>query len=149
MLKIFNELGPFFEDCYREFGVREYARTIKVTPPTASKILSYLESEELLKRREERGYILFRANRESSILKDLSLIYWRIKLRDAIRAIDSELNSPTIVLFGSLSKLESRPDSDIDIAVFSPSKKNMELEPHEKKLHRRIQLFRFKRYSNK
>ena len=112
MLKIFNELGPFFEDCYREFGVREYARTIKVTPPTSSKILSYLESEELLKRREERGYILFRANRESSILKDLSLIYWRIKLRDAIRAIDSELNSPTIVLFGSLSKLESRPDSE-------------------------------------
>jgi len=30
MLKIINELSVFFEDCYREFSVREYARIMKI-----------------------------------------------------------------------------------------------------------------------
>jgi predicted nucleotidyltransferase len=143
MLKRINELKPFFEDCYRELGVREYAREIKVTPPTASKMLKEFAKQDLLKQREERGFLLFRANRESSILKKLSHIYWEEKLKELVQHISEELHPDAIVLFGSLSKLEVHQKSDIDLAVFTKFEKKMNLEKFEKKLDKEIQLFVF------
>lgn len=52
MLKIINDLTPFFEDCYREISVREYARIMSISPPTASKLLSYYCSEKLLVKKQ-------------------------------------------------------------------------------------------------
>jgi len=143
MLEIINNLTPFIEDCYKEIGVREYSRLCKMSPPTASKILKEFEKEKLLKKRGERGYLLFRANRESDILRDLSRIYWKEKLKELIEQINLELNNPTIILFGSLSKLETKEDSDIDLVVFSRVKIKMNVEKHEKSLKRKIQLFMF------
>src|SRR3989344_9555458 len=81
MLEIINNLEPFFENCYREISVREYSRLAKITPPTASKLLKKFASQGLLKKREERGFILFQANRENQILRSLSKIYWEEKLK--------------------------------------------------------------------
>ena len=148
MLNIINNLHPFIEDCYREIGVREYSRIIKTTPPTASKILKEFELEGLLKRRIDRGYLLFRANRENPLLKDLSKIYWKEKLKEVIEDINSRLYEPAIVLFGSLIKLEAKKDSDIDLAVFTGIKKNINLEKFEKNLKRKIQIFTFKSLSD-
>ncbi len=39
MLKIFNDLKPFFEDNYGRIHVRGYAALVKVSPPTASGML--------------------------------------------------------------------------------------------------------------
>lgn len=144
MLKIFNNLKPFIEDCYRELGVREYSRIIKITAPTASKILKQFELKGLLRKKEDRGYLLFRANRENSILKDLSRIYWKQKLRKIIEYLDSELHSPTIILFGSLAKLETKKDSDIDLAVLTNINKKINLSKYEKIFNRETQLFTFK-----
>ncbi len=148
MLKIINSLEPFIEDCYREIGVREYSRITKITPPTASKLLKQFESEEILKKREERGYLLFRANRENSVLKDLSRIYWKQKLKGLIDYLNSLFYEPVILLFGSLIKLETKEDSDIDIAVFTNIEKKVDLKKFEKTLKRKIQLFRFKSLSD-
>jgi len=147
MLKIINNLYPFIEDCYREVGVREYSRIMKITPPTASKLLKELELEGLLKKRIDRGYLLFRANRESSILKDLSKIYWKQKLRKVVEYLNSRLYNPTIILFGSLTKLETRKNSDIDLAIFTKLKKNIDLKTYEKNLKRKIPLFKFESLS--
>ena len=144
MLKIFNNLKPFIEDCYAELGVREYSRLRNITPPTASKLLKNLELEGLLKKRTERGYLLFRTNRESGILKGLSHIYWKQKLNSIISEINSEFHNPTIILFGSLTKLESKKDSDIDLAIFTNIKKKINLSKYEKQLNREIQIFYFK-----
>ena len=84
MLEIINSLKPFFEDCYTELGVREYSRKIKVSPPTASKMLKEFESEGFLNKRIERGYLLFRTNKENLNLKTLSKIYWAEKLNKLI-----------------------------------------------------------------
>jgi predicted nucleotidyltransferase len=143
MLEIINNLTPFMEDCYKEVGVREYSRLCKMSPPTASKILKEFEKESLLKKREERGYLLFRANRESDILKDLSRVYWKEKLNELIEQINLELNGPTIILFGSLSKLETKEDSDIDLAIFNKTNKKINIEKYERSLKRKIQLFMF------
>src|SRR3989338_469832 len=113
MLKLFKELSPFIEDCYSEFGVREYSRILKITAPTSSKMLKNFFSEGLLNKREERGNLLFRANRESGIFLDISRSYWKQKLNKLIDYLNSELYTPTIILFGSLSNLEAKKDSDI------------------------------------
>jgi len=148
MLEIINNLKPFMEDNYLELGVREYSRILKLSPPTASKILKGFEKENLLKKREERGYLLFRANKESYVLKELSIIYWKEKLIDLTEYLESEAYSPTIVLFGSLSKLEASKESDIDLAIFTKIKKEIKLNEFEKKFGREIQLFIFKSLSD-
>ena len=140
MLDIINRrLGVFFEDCYREYSVREYSRLVKISPPSASKILKEFEKEGLLLSRIDRRNLLFRVNGESKVMKDLSRIYWEIKLRSLLEHL--EKNFPTaIVLFGSLSKLESKENSDIDL-LFLGAKKELNLEKFEKKLKRKIQVF--------
>ncbi len=148
MLKIINSLSPFIENCYIEFGVREYSRLIKISAPTASKLLKNLEGEGLLKKREERGFLLFRANRESDILRDLSRIYWKEKLKDILKQINLDLHNPPIILFGSLEKLEAKEDSDVDLVIFSKIKKKINLEKYEKELKKKIQLFIFKSLSD-
>ena len=144
MLNIIYSLEPFIEDCYRETGVREYARIIKITAPTASKKLKEFEAEGMLKKRLDRGYLLFRANRESEILNDISRIYWRQKLQKLIGYLNLKFHSPTIILFGSLTKLETKKDSDIDMAVLTNINKKSDLTDYEKLYKREIQLFTFK-----
>ena len=56
MLNIINNLKPFFEDCYGRINVREYARIIKISPPTASKILLELNKEGLLLMENDKNY---------------------------------------------------------------------------------------------
>lgn len=146
MLEIFNKLMPFFEDCYREISVREYSRMTGMSAPTASIWLKMYESEGLLKRREDKGYLLFRADRESGILRDLSRIYWKLKVRKAIETIQNNMHNPTIILFGSLSKLEAKPDSDVDIAVISKTAKKINLDSYEKQIRRTLQAFYFKSF---
>ncbi len=139
MLAIFNKLSVFFEDCYQEVNVREYAKIIGVTPPTASSILKALEKEGLLKSRTERKNHLYRANRESPVFIDLLKAYWRQKLTDLTKQLTEKINYDTVILFGSLIKGETTVNSDIDIYLDS-KEKEIGLKEFEKKLKRRIQL---------
>jgi len=139
MLKIINDLKPFFEDCYREINVRKYARITKITAPTSSTILKDYYSKGLLKKEKDKGYLLFRANRESKILKDLSRIYWFVKLKKLTDYLSDELNIKTIILFGSLSKLENTKNSDIDLFLIPQKKIN--LQKYEKMFKRKLQIF--------
>jgi predicted nucleotidyltransferase len=143
MLKIIDNLKPFFEDCYRRINVREYAKIMKISPPTASKILNYYNTEKLLSKHVFKNYMLFYANKESNQFIDLSRIYWRMRLKEIVDFMEKKLVSPTIMLFGSLSKAEAKSDSDIDLAVFA-HKKKLNLGIFEKKLKRNIQVFWFK-----
>lgn len=144
MLNIINDLAPFFEDCYRRISVREYAKVIKISPPTASKILKSYSKMGLLNKEEERRYLFFNTNIENKDFIDLSRIYWREKLNDCTSELQRKLVNPSIVLFGSLSKAEARKDSDIDLAIFSPDKKAIDIKPYEEKLKRKISVYWFK-----
>ena len=85
--------------------------------------------------------MLFKANRESPVLRDLSRIYWRIKLEKLVNYLVLEMHPKTIILFGSLAKLESKADSDIDICIISKIKKKLNLLKFENINNRKIQLF--------
>ena len=143
MLKIINNLHPFFEDCYRRINVREYAKIIHTSPPTASKLLTYYNSNGLLLKTTYKNYILFYANKNNTNFIDLSRIYWRCKLDEFIALIENKLVNPSLILFGSLSKAESKQESDIDMAIFA-NKKELNIKDIEQKLKRKIQLFWFK-----
>jgi predicted nucleotidyltransferase len=138
MLKEINNIGLFFEDCYAEYSVREYARKARISPPTASKYLKEMAKQGLLKKREERGFLLFQTNRDSIVLKKISEIYWNLVLSDLLLFLEKEVTPNSLVLFGSLSKLEAKKDSDIDLVVFSKIKKRLDLEKFEKQLKRKI-----------
>jgi predicted nucleotidyltransferase len=140
MLKKINELAPFFKDCYREISVREYSREMKVSPPTASKILKAYNKEGFLLKREDRGFLFFKTNREDKVMQDLSRIYWGGKLKDLFTYFGNGFPK-AIILFGSLSKLEAKQDSDIDIAIIGSDKKNINLKKFEDKFGRKIQFF--------
>jgi predicted nucleotidyltransferase len=139
MLKIINNLKSFFEDCYRRISVREYAKIMKISPPTASKLLSKYEREGLLKKEIDRNYYFYYADKYNKTFIDLSRIYWSIELQTMIRKLEEILTNPTIVLFGSLSKAEAKEDSDIDLAIFA-HKKEIHLEKFKK---RKVQIFWF------
>lgn len=140
MLKIINDLNPFFENCYARISIRQYARIMKIAPPTASSLLKAYENEGLLLSEKDRNYIMFYANKDSPIFIGLSRLYWQYKLADVVEFLKSNLTSPSVVLFGSLSKAEAKADSDIDLAIFS-RKREIDLRRFERKLKRKIQVF--------
>lgn len=64
-------------------------------------------------------------------------------MKELIDFMEKKLISPTIILFGSLSKAEVKPDSDVDLAIFA-HKKELSIESFERKLKRKIRIFWFK-----
>ena len=147
MLNIISNLQPFFEDCYRRINVREYAKIIKNSPPTASKILYSLEKEKILLKHEDRNYLFFYANKENKKFIGFSKIYWESKLADLTDFLDKQLVNPTVILFGSLSKAEVTPNSDIDLVIIA-HKKELNLNKFENLLKRKIQVFWFNSFEN-
>ena len=146
MLKVFNDLEPFFQDNYRRINVREYARLSKISPPSASKVLSQLHKEALLNREKDRNYIYFSANKESPAFIILSRAYWLFRLKKIgfVDYVEKNYINPVVILFGSFSKAEIKHDSDIDIAIFTPSKTKINPEAFEKRLKHKIQIFIFR-----
>ncbi len=131
------------EDMNAEFGVREYARERKVSPPTASKILAGLHEKGLLRKREERRLLLFRANDESEYFRDLRKLFniWILRESGLLDFLDRFYIKPTIILFGSMAKAENAASSDIDLCIISEKTAKADLAEFEKKLKRPIQIF--------
>ena len=146
MLRLFNNAKLFFEDNYARVNVREYARLTDISPPSASKLLRSMQNEGLLKSEKENRYIFYSADRMNALFVNLCRAYWHSNFRKAglLDYLEKELVNPLVVLFGSFSKAEINQDSDIDLAVFSVSNKELDLSAFEKKLKRNIQMFLFK-----
>jgi len=149
MLKIFNDLEPFFRDNYRRISVREYARLTKISPPSASTLLNGYQKEGLLVREDERVYNFFAADKDSKLFVHLCRLFWANQLEKSglIDYLQSKFVSPLIILFGSFSKAEISKNSDIDIAVFAQSGKRVNpihVSILEEELKRNIHILAFK-----
>ncbi len=142
MLKIFNNFALFFEDCYKQVAVREYARLMKFTPPTASKILKEYHKNGWLSMRQERKHLLFSLNHENKEIVDISRMYWKRKLDILVKTLQKKLVQPAVIAFGSVAKAEVTPQSDVDIAIFG-EKKPLDIGHVEKILGRRISVYWF------
>ena len=137
-------LGCFINEPGREFYVRQLAKLLKKSPTTISKYLKELEKEKLLISKREYNHLFFRANTESKYFRERKLFFNIRLLRDSrlIEFLEEVFNYPqAIVLFGSFGKAENIKESDIDILVITPIKKDVNLEKYERKLGHKIQLF--------
>ncbi len=139
MLKIFNELKLFFDDVYTEISVREYAKQVEISPPTASKLLKEYEREGLLISNKKGIYIYFRANREGYIFRQLERIYWFIILYPITEKIHENIAYKRIILFGSLVKAENTSKSDVDLYL-EAEKRKIDVLNIQKLLKRDVQL---------
>lgn len=147
MLKIFNELKQFFEDVYREISVRQYAKEVKISPPTASKKLKEFVKEGILILNKRGIYFYFKANREEFIFKQLARLYWYSVLNPITEKIHGEIAYKRIILFGSLSKAENTIKSDVDLYLETEERK-IDITNLQKLLNREIQLHFIKSIKN-
>ena len=139
MLKIFNDLKPFFEDVYKEVSVRQYAKAIKISPPTASKMLKDYEKENLLILDEKGIYIYFRANRENYIFRNLAKLYWYSVIYPLTKSLHEKILYRCIILFGSLAKAENTSGSDVDLYL-DIDEREVDISEMKGVLKREIQL---------
>lgn len=139
MLKVFDELKPFFDDVYQEISVREYARAMKISPPTASKLLRGFAEGGLLIAQNRGIYSYYRAHREEYVFRTLSRVYWYMVLRPLVEKMREQAAFGKIVLFGSLANAENTTDSDVDLFIQAEQRK-MNVEALRRALGRDIQL---------
>ncbi|MFH1683222.1 MAG: nucleotidyltransferase domain-containing protein [Candidatus Woesearchaeota archaeon] len=141
-----NILKIFFNEPGREYNVREIARLVNIAPATASKELKHLAKEKILQEREDRVYLLYKANLDSDSYQDLKTYYNIKKLRESglIDKLNEFYLKPTVVLFGSASFGMDTETSDYDLLVISEKTAEIDLKKFERKLGKKIQLFVFK-----
>ncbi|HIH48762.1 TPA: nucleotidyltransferase domain-containing protein [Candidatus Woesearchaeota archaeon] len=140
-------LEIFFQSPEQEFNVREVARLRNVSPATASKELHLLEKEKILKKREERYYLLFQSNLESDSYKDIKVYYMIRALRESglINKLNDFYLKPTIVLYGSAAYGLDTSTSDVDLIVISEKTEAItNLRVYEHKINRAIHLMNIK-----
>lgn len=138
-----NILSLFLENPGKEMHIREIARKLKKSPTTISKVLRKYEKAGFLLSEEKMNHILFKANNESRKFKLEKLHYNLDKLVNSgiIEYLEKELNHPEAIgLFGSYAKAENMKNSDIDLFIVTPVKKEINLRVYEKKLNHEIHL---------
>ena len=136
----------FFINPTAKIRVREIERTLKLPLPSVIRYCKELEKESILTTIKTGNVNFYTANRGSEKyllekkLYNIKMIYES----GLIEHLKRELSNPAIVLFGSFAKGEDTEESDIDLYIETPSKKEIILEKFEKLLKRRIQVFQHK-----
>src|SRR3989344_1744296 len=144
MFKEISELVVFLDNPTREINVREYARLARISPATASKNLHSFAKEGILKKRQERMLILYKANLDHDFYQDVKVFYNIRKIKDSglLEALNSFYLKPTVVLFGSASFGLDIETSDFDILIVSERTQDFpDKVKFEHKIKRPLQLF--------
>lgn len=136
-------LECFFEGPNKWYHLREYARDNNVSSSTAFKYLNLFYKKGILKKKKEHNLALYKANDDSEDFIDMK-IFWnirKIKNSKVLDYLEDKFNPKCIILFGSIAKGLDIKNSDIDLFVLSPIKKEVKLDKFEKLIGRPIQLF--------
>ena len=151
MFKEINILRIFFDEPTREFNVREVARMLKIAPATASKELNRFAEMNLLKKRDERNFKLYKADPESDAYRDMKTYYNIRKIKESglLEQLNRFYLKPTVVLFGSAAYGLDNETSDFDILVVSEKTKRFSvIKEYEKILKRNIQILAVRNIKN-
>ncbi len=141
----YKVLEQFLNNQLKGFKLREISKNLRLGLPSVSNYIKQLEKEHLIVKKEVYGMKLYFANRENSKFKIYKIQDSKTRLDSSglIELLEKELNYPTIVLFGSKAKGEDTEKSDYDLAVFTETKRELNLNNFENKLNSKIQLFVF------
>ncbi len=139
----------FFISPTIKLRVRQIERELKIPLPSAIRYVKELEKEEILRKSETGNVVFYSGDRSSKnfLLEKKLFNIENLYSSGLIDFLITELSNPVIIVFGSYSKGEDVEDSDIDLYIETPSKKEIKLEYFEKILKRKIQIFRHKKIS--
>ena len=139
-------LEYFFVSPSAKLRVREIERVLKLPLPSVIRYCGELEEEKLLTTIVTGNVKVYTSNRmsEEYLLEKKLFNIKSIYASGLMDYIRRELSNPSIILFGSFAKGEDIEESDIDLYLETPSKKELKFEKFEKLLKRKIQTFRHK-----
>ena len=133
----------FFENPSKEFHLRELSRLLKLSMPTIISATDKLAKERLIIK--EKGKVITKVmangkNIDFTRLKRLHNLEWIYKSSLVNHLSESYNNPKAVILFGSFSRGEDSEKSDIDIAVITNKRLNLDLPKYENILKRAINL---------
>ena len=136
----------FFMNPTKKMRVRQIERELKLPLPSVIRYCKELEKEEILKKETTSEISTYSADRTS---KKFLIAKRLFNLKSIFESglldyMIEEYFNPVIVLFGSYSKGEDTEESDIDLYVETPKKREFSLQKFEKILNRKIQVFNYK-----
>ena len=126
--------------------MRQIERKLKLPLPSVIRYCKELEKEGFLKRLRIGNVVFYTGNRtnEMFLLEKRLFNVRRLYEVGLVDYLKEKFNNPTIVLFGSYSKGEDTEESDIDLYLETPSRKELGLSNFEDQLQRSIQIFIFR-----
>ena len=136
----------FFLNPTIKLRVRQIERKTKSALPSVIRYTKELEKEKILKSQIISKVRFYSADRSSKLylLEKKLFNIKQLFISGLCDYLLKEYSSPTIILFGSYSRGEDIEDSDIDIYIECPNKKELSLGTFEQKLEKNIQIFKFK-----
>lgn len=136
-------LEVFFGNPSREFHLRELSRLLKLSMPTIISATDALAKTALIIKTKGKVLTTVAANRENVKFVQHKRIYnlEQFYASGLLEYLSDSYNHPKIImLFGSYSKGEDVEKSDVDVAVVTNKKLNLDLSKHEKALGRGISI---------
>ena len=136
-------LGLFFENPSKEFHLRGLSRLLKLSMPTIISSTSILAKQKLIIKTKGKVITKVLANRENAYFARYKRLHNLEKIYSSgiVDYLSHAYNNPkTIILFGSFSRGEDIESSDIDIAIITKKKLNLDTLKYEKTLKKRISI---------
>jgi predicted nucleotidyltransferase len=135
----------FFLNPVVKLRVRQIEKILKLSLPSVIRYCRELEEERILTIIKTGNILFYTADRASEkfLLEKKLFNIRQIYQSELVDYLRQEIGNPPIVLFGSYAKGEDIETSDIDLYIETPSNKKILLDKFEKKLQRRIQVFRY------
>lgn len=109
---IIRHLGRHYNDsCY----VREIAKTLNLSLGPVSETLKNLEQSGLLIRKVRGRLVTYRANMESSLLREMKILITLLECHELLQEL--ETSAERVILFGSCARGDDTAESDIDLVI--------------------------------
>lgn len=122
-------LRVYFENPGKDFTVREISKLTNIPRATAHKKMMEIKNKKYFE-----DELFFKVKKTNYYIEE-------IFSSGLIRFLIDELNPSLIILYGSFRKGESDKNSDVDLFVESPVRKDIDLKRFEKKIGHKIDLF--------
>ncbi len=138
-------LTPFFKKPYELFHIREVAKLTGISHTAVRNYLIRFVKDGFLKEVSSKPYAGYTADVDSERYLLLKQYYNLEKLQQTgiLKKLEQEYSFPAIVLFGSYAKGTDDEKSDIDIAIISTVKKEINITSFTKELERPVNLIIF------
>lgn len=136
-------LEVFFRNPCREFHLRELSRVTRLSMPTIILVTDKLSKEGFIIKTKGKVLTTVKANRENINFIRHKRIYNLKEIYNSgvIDYLTETYNYPKcIILFGSYSRGEDIEGSDVDIAIVTSKKRELNFEKYDKILERHINI---------